>query len=168
MKHRIPSSKHIRLMGVVFMLSLGILALIPVSCAPAQVDPQNVLTIETKNQGPVVFHAELAVSPEEQEKGLMDRKFLAPDSGMLFVFHGEEQRAFWMKNTLIPLDMLFISQNGRINHIHHMAKPLDETRITSDEPAMAVFEINGGLADQLGIQEGDIVIHPVFRNQLAD
>lgn len=148
-------------------LALALVLVIHASCAQ-RLDPQNVLTIETQAGGPVVFHAELAIYPGEQKKGLMGRKFLAKDSGMLFVFGGEEQRVFWMKNTLIPLDMLFISKDGTINHIHHMARPLDLSKITSDVPAFAVLEINGGLADIMGIHEGDKIIHPAFRNQLAD
>jgi uncharacterized protein len=128
---------------------------------------QDVLTIETQNNGPIVFHIEMVTSGSEMEKGLMNRTELAEDSGMLFVWPDVEQRAFWMKDTLIPLDMIFIAEDGTIHHIHHMAKPLDLTKITSERPSKAVLEINGGLSDILGIVEGDRIIHPAFRNQLA-
>ena len=64
--------------------------------------------------------------------------------------------------------MVFLAEDGTIHHIHHMAKPLDLTRISSERPSKAVLEVNGGLTDLLGIAEGDKVIHPVFRNQLAE
>lgn len=134
----------------------------------AQVVRQNALTIETKNNGPIVFNVEIAATDSERNKGLMNRPSLAEDSGMLFVWDDVEQRHFWMKNTLIPLDMIFITEDGTIHHIHHMAKPLDQSRITSTRASKAVLEINGGLTDILGITEGDKVIHPAFRNQLAE
>jgi uncharacterized protein len=148
-------------------IALVAVLLLQASCN-AQVVRQNALTIETKNNGPVVFNVELAVTDAEKNKGLMNRASLAEDSGMLFIWEDVEQRTFWMKNTLIPLDMIFIAEDGIIHHIHHMARPLDQTRITSEGPSRAVLEINGGLTDILGITEGDKVIHPVFRNQLAE
>ena len=129
---------------------------------------QSVLTVETKN-GPVVFHIEIAQTAREHAKGLMNRSSLAKDAGMLFVFGTEEQQEFWMKDTLIPLDILFLARDGKIHHIHRMAKPLDkDSLITSERPVKAVLEINGGLSDMLGISEGDKVIHPAFRNQLPE
>lgn len=128
---------------------------------------QNAVTIETK-QGPRAFYVELAETPEQQEKGLMNRTSLPEDAGMLFVFSNVSQRVFWMKDTLVPLDMLFLGEDGTVHHIHHMAKPLDRTMITSQRPVKAVLEINGGLSGTLGIEEGDKVIHPVFRNQLDE
>lgn len=152
-----------------YFLALVILSVFTLSglsaCAAPYAGDQTVLTIETA-QGPRVFNIEIARFPEEQKQGLMNRKSLPADSGMLFLFADEVQRAFWMKNTLIPLDMLFIAKDGEIHHIHHNAKPLDETRITSERPAMAVLEINGGLSESLGITQGDKVIHPAFKNQL--
>jgi uncharacterized membrane protein (UPF0127 family) len=128
---------------------------------------QNVITIETA-QGPRVFHIEIADTEPEQNKGLMDRKSMPQDAGMLFVFGKEDDWSFWMKNTLIPLDLLFLARDGTIHHIHRMARPLDETHIVAENPSKAVLEINGGLADTLGIAEGDKAIHPVFRNQLDE
>ena len=149
-------------------LSLAIFLLLTMTCglqACAHDPEQNVLTIQTAD-GPRVFHIELALYPKDQEQGLMNRKSMPQDAGMLFVFNDVDKRVFWMKDTLIPLDMLFIDKDGRINHIHHMARPLDETQITSLRPAKAVLEVNGGITDTLGIKEGDKIIHPVFRNQL--
>jgi uncharacterized membrane protein (UPF0127 family) len=110
------------------------------------------------------FVVEIAKTSAEQERGLMFREHMPRDHGMLFTFNNERKRAFWMKDTLIPLDILFISKNGRIHHVHHMARPLDETHVTAQLPAFAVLEINGGLADELGIGPGDILYHDAFRN----
>ena len=103
------------------------------------------------------FEVELATTPAEREKGLMFRKAMGANAGMLFLYPGDEPVAFWMKNTLIPLDMLFLKADGRIVHIAHDAKPLDETPIPSGEPVRAVLELNGGTAAALGIKEGDRV-----------
>lgn len=148
------------------LMALIAVLLIQLSCA-GKIVQQHAVTIETKG-GPVVFHVEVAVHPDEQERGLMHRTSMPQDAGMLFVFQDVARRAFWMKNTLIPLDMLFIAEDGTIHHIHHGAKPLDLTKVTSERPVKAVLEVNGGLTDVLGIAEGDKIIHPVFRNQLPE
>lgn len=129
--------------------------------------PRDIITIETKSGQDYIFEVEMATEGADQARGLMNRASLNNDSGMLFLFRDENQRTFWMKNTLIPLDMIFISHDGTIQHIHHNAKPQDETRITSEGEAMAVLEINGGLSGTLNIKEGDKVLHPAFRNVLA-
>ena len=113
------------------------------------------------------FSVEIADTPKEQRKGLMHRNHLEQDRGMLFVFDNRKMRAFWMKNTHIPLDMLFIGKSGRIRHIHHNAKPNNRRRISSQVPVRAVLEINGGLARKYGIDKGDTVHHSVFGNALA-
>jgi uncharacterized membrane protein (UPF0127 family) len=106
------------------------------------------------------FEVELATTPAEREQGLMFRKSMAPNAGMLFLYPGEQQVAFWMKNTLIPLDMLFLRADGSIAHIAHDAVPLDETPIPSNAAVKAVLEVNGGTAASLGIKEGDKVDYP--------
>jgi uncharacterized membrane protein (UPF0127 family) len=103
------------------------------------------------------FHVELALGPLDQLRGLMERTSLPADEGMLFVFPDEQPRSFWMKDTLIPLDMIFIRQDGTIGHIHANAAPNDMTSIPSQGPAMAVLELNGGTAAKLGIKPGDKV-----------
>lgn len=113
------------------------------------------------------FTVEMATTPETRTIGLMFRKSMAPDAGMLFVFEQEEQRAFWMKNTLIPLDMVFIRKDGVIDSIHANAIPHDETPAPSKGPALGVLEINGGRAAELGIKPGDIIHHNSFGNPLA-
>jgi uncharacterized protein len=100
------------------------------------------------------FKAELAVTPEEQSRGLMFRKDLGPDAGMLFVNSSDEMRSFWMKNTYIPLDMIFINSHNEVKHIHHGAKPFDETPIYSQYPVQYIFEVNAGRAKKCNIRPG--------------
>ena len=112
--------------------------------------------------GPQRFAIELARTPEQQQQGLMFRASLAADAGMLFDFGGTRPAAFWMKNTLIPLDMLFIAADGRIADIHERAVPLSEATIESKVPVRAVLELNGGSVARLGIKSGDLVHHAIF------
>lgn len=100
------------------------------------------------------FVVELAVTHEEQARGLMFRKTMDNHAGMFFIFDREEVRHFWMRNTLIPLDMIFIGNNFLIVDIHKSAKPLDEKMISSRKPARYVLEINAGKADKCRIKMG--------------
>ncbi len=113
------------------------------------------------------FKIELAITPPQQEHGLMDRTHMDENAGMLFMFGGEDERAFWMKNTLIPLDMVFIKKDGTIHKVHDSAVPNDLTSIPSDGPVMAVLELNGGIAKKLGIKAGDKAHHPFFGNAFS-
>ena len=126
---------------------------------------ENDLVIRTQDGKDHYFSIELAIHPEEQARGLMFRKSMPQMHGMLFVFNSSVQRSFWMKNTLIPLDIIFLAENGRINHIHHNAKPLDESMISSLGPAFAVLEINGGMSHELGLNVGDTILHTAFKNR---
>lgn len=92
----------------------------------------------------------------------MFRKSLAPDAGMLFDFHTPDFQTFWMKNTVIPLDMIFIRADGRILRIAENTVPLSETLVPSGGPVRAVLEVIGGTAKKLGIAPGDRVTHPIF------
>jgi uncharacterized membrane protein (UPF0127 family) len=92
----------------------------------------------------------------------MYRRSLAPDAGMLFVYPSARQVAFWMKNTLIPLDMLFIGDDGRIRRIVERTVPLSETPIASLDEVRAVLELNGGTAERLGIKAGNKVHDPAL------
>lgn len=122
------------------------------------------LDIVTRSGQTYPFNIELALTQNEQMKGLMFRESMPEETGMLFYFGGEEaERGFWMKNTLIPLDLLFIRGDGTIHYIHKNAVPHDLTSIRSNGAVAAVLEINGGLTSKLGIKEGDIVKHAVFQ-----
>jgi uncharacterized membrane protein (UPF0127 family) len=101
------------------------------------------------------FTVEVAATPDQQERGLMFRRTLDPDHGMLFPYNPPQEVAFWMKNTWIPLDIVFIRPDGTIARITQ-AKAMDLTPLPSGEPVGAVLEIGGGRAAQLGIKEGDV------------
>ena len=125
-----------------------------------------VLGAAAANAEPLVIHAggsaykfevEVVTTPETRAQGLMFRKAMPTNAGMLFIYPGEQAVSFWMKNTLIPLDMLFVKADGSIAHIAHNAVPMDETPIDSGAAVKAVLEINGGTANALGIKEGDKV-----------
>ena len=116
------------------------------------------LTIRSKT-GVHRFTVEIAATADQQERGLMFRKSLAPDRGMIFPYDPPQEVGFWMKNTLIPLDIIYIRANGTIAHIVN-AEPMDLTPLPSGEPVVLVLEIAGGRAAQLGIKEGDKVSWP--------
>jgi hypothetical protein len=112
----------------------------------------------------IKFEVELATNDTERARGLMYRKQLGPYEGMLFDFYQEMPVSFWMKNTLIPLDMVFIAADGTVKHVHANAVPLTTDPVPSRFPVRAVLEINGGSAALLGIKPGDKVRHPIFGN----
>lgn len=113
-------------------------------------------------RGRVRFQVEIAATKAEQERGLMFRKSLAPDRGMLFTYKRPQPVAYWMKNTLIPLDILYIQADGRVLSIARNARPHDLTPLASGGPVLGVLEIAGGRAAQLGILPGDRVVHRIF------
>ena len=129
--------------------------------APAFALDRNTVEIAGKS-GVHVFTVEIADTDAARERGLMYRKELPPGRGMLFDFHREQQVGFWMRNTLIPLDMIFIDGRGRIVSIAQNAKPLSEDVIMSGGPVRAVLEVIGGTARRLGIAPGDRVSNPIF------
>ncbi len=113
------------------------------------------------------FKVEIATTELDRSQGLMFRDSLPEDGGMLFLFNESAERSFWMRNTLIPLDIIFIKPDGTIHSIHAMAKPHDETVISSNGAVNAALEIPGGRAEKLGLKPGDKVLHVFFRNTLA-
>ena len=117
------------------------------------------LTIKTAAGEEHHFTVEVVDTDEGRAQGLMFRTSLAPDAGMLFDFKESRQVSFWMQNTLIPLDMLFIRHDGSIANIHVNAKPMDPTSIPSEGPVEFVLEIPGGRSVELGIKAGDTVTH---------
>jgi uncharacterized protein len=107
--------------------------------------------------GPHAFKVELAETPAQMEQGLMFRRELAPDAGMLFDFKTPQVATMWMRNTLIPLDMLFVAGDGRIVNIHERAVPQSDAIIAAAAPVRFVIELNGGTAARLGIKPSDRV-----------
>lgn len=121
-------------------------------------DDLKIITIS----GTHIFHIEVMRSDEERERGLMYRRFMPADRGMLFDFLPEQPVMMWMKNTYIPLDMLFISHDGHIVNIAENTEPLSERIIPSGGLVAAVLEINGGVVARLHIHKGDRVQHSMF------
>jgi uncharacterized membrane protein (UPF0127 family) len=138
-----------RLAGVALAVAL---AGLPLAATAAADDTRAVLHT---SKGAFTFTIEIADTEASREQGLMYRKALAPDAGMLFDFHSQQPVEFWMVNTLIPLDMIFIAADGTVKTIHANAVPEDATPIPSGVPVQFVFEIAGGRAAQIGIKPGD-------------
>lgn len=132
---------------------------------PAPKLPVGTVIIDS-DHGPVRFTTEIASDQVSQERGLMFRTHLDSNAGMLFDFHAPAMQTFWMKNTILPLDMIFIRSDGTISSIAPQATPYSETPIPSYEPVRAVLEINGGRAAQLGILPGQRVHNAIFGNAL--
>lgn len=122
------------------------------------------LTIMTEN-GEVNYQVETAMTREEMSRGLMKREFLKADSGMIFNVGGQSQIAMWMQDTYIPLDMLFVCQDGVICSIHENAEPMSTALIRPqvDDPIFAVIELNGGDVKKQGIKVGDTVRHQLLK-----
>jgi len=122
-------------------------------CTPTQVELRG-------DWGQARFSVEIADSGEERAIGLMNRPSLPKSAGMLFIYDRPQPVAFWMKNTLIPLDMIFIDEAGVVQRVHSNAVPLDTTPIDGGPGIIAVLEVNGGLAEAMGIGQGSQVRHP--------
>lgn len=113
--------------------------------------------------GPHAFTVEVAADDASRETGLMFRTRMAPNAGMLFDFHTPQQTQFWMENTVLPLDMLFVREDGSIANIKANAVPYSRATIPSAGPVLVVIELNAGRAAALGIKAGDRVMAPEFR-----
>jgi uncharacterized membrane protein (UPF0127 family) len=122
--------------------------------SPAGLD-QVPLTVTTAKGKTHNFIVEVARTQDEQAHGLMDRQSLGPDRGMIFPYQPPQPVAFWMKNTLIPLDMIFIAPGGRILRIEANAVPLSLEPVGSGDAVEAVLELNGGRSAELGLAAGD-------------
>jgi uncharacterized membrane protein (UPF0127 family) len=115
--------------------------------------------------GPHRFTVEVAETSAQMEQGLMFRRSMPPDAGMLFDYKAPTVATMWMRNTFIPLDMLFVDAQGRIVNIRERAVPQSLDVIAAAAPVRAVIELNGGTAARLGIAPGDRVEHPIFGNR---
>lgn len=140
-------------------LLLGVVAA-EAACAPDRVELQG-------PWGQAAFDVELADDDAERGRGLMFRESLPQQAGMLFIYDRPESVAFWMRNTLIPLDMIFADKTGLVRKVHSNAVPLDETPIFGGNDILAVLEINGGLAERFGIAAGTLIRHPAFDQSTA-
>lgn len=138
-------------------MAVALLLVIALGACSATADDRLVIHTDT---GDYTFTVEVVDTPETRQYGLMFRTELAADRGMLFDFFVEEETAFWMQNTLIPLDMIFISKDGIVRHFHENAIPRDTTSIPSVYPVQFVLEIPGGRAKEIGLKDGDKIDHP--------
>ncbi|MHA6267613.1 DUF192 domain-containing protein [Aliiroseovarius sp. CAU 1755] len=124
-------------------------------CSPTHVDLRG-------DWGVARFTVELAQTPADRARGLMHREDMAASHGMLFLFEAPQNVSFWMKDTLIALDMLFLRADGTVATIHENAQPLDLTPIPGGSDILAVLEVNGGMTDRLGITTGSVLRHPAL------
>jgi hypothetical protein len=147
-----------RALRITAFLFLAFLAVAPIRAAGLQT-----LEIASKT-GVHAFTVELADNDAAREKGLMFRKELPEGRGMLFDFHADAPVSFWMENTYIPLDMIFIRGDGSILRIAENTTPLSTKIIPSGGPVRAVLEVIGGTARKMGIAPGDKVASPIFKN----
>ncbi len=138
------------LVAVCFLSSLSFMQ----NCSAESNTGATAIFLDSKGQKLCTFKVELAMTQEEQSRGLMFRKVLPAGSGMLFLNSEDEMRSFWMRNTYIPLDILFINSRYEVKHVHYSAKPLDETHISSRYPVQYILEINAGKAKKCKIVPG--------------
>jgi uncharacterized protein len=157
----LPWRASLRLAAALLVAAVAVFA--AAVTAPAQAAGSATIEIVTKS-GVHALSVELATTNAERQRGLMFRKSLPQGHGMLFDFKVDQDVSFWMHNTYIPLDMIFIAGNGRIVHIARDAKPMSDALIPSDYPVRAVLEVIAGTAENLGIAVGDQVSGSIFGN----
>ena len=155
-------------LATTIVLVFALFATIPATARGGEsVAPQgfetSTLRVVTDSQVEHRFTVYLAVSPRQRARGLSRIERLPPDHGMLFLFPPQQTIVMWMKDTLIPLDMLFIAPDGRVVQIERDTTPGSLRRIYADPLASAVLELNGGTADRLGIKPGARILHPSFK-----
>jgi len=149
-----------------FRFGLGLTALLFASSAMA--DECSFDRIDLRGDwGQAAFTVEIADTGELRSQGLMHRPSMARQNGMFFIFDRPRSAAFWMRNTLIPLDMLFVTKDGVVDRIHENAVPLDETPIFGGDEIMYVLEINGGLSALYGMTAGTQIRHPSIPEESA-
>jgi uncharacterized membrane protein (UPF0127 family) len=148
-----------KLLRSVFLVLAVLFALTPLAACSAD----NRLVIHSAT-GDHAFNIEVVDTPAARQRGLMFRQALEPNAGMLFDFKQSEEVSFWMMNTYIPLDMIFIRADGTIANVHVNAVPHDPTGIPSEGPVQFVLEIPGGRSVELGIAAGDKVEHPRMKS----
>lgn len=164
MFNRLRFGRAILVAVVVCLSGPGLSACKAAPPAETLISPLEPLAIETADGKTVRFQVEIADDDRERQNGLMYRKSLAPDRGMLFDFGQAGPRSFWMKNTYIPLDIIYIGADGIIVSIAAMTEPRSEAPVPSHGAALGVLEIAGGRAGELGIRPGDRVRHRIFPN----
>ncbi len=150
-------------LSAIFLWLVGAMAVLSFFVDPVEAKMRvDRLTIERAAGGPLALDVEVAMSEQEKALGLMYRTELADTAGMLFPYGGSHEITMWMRNTYIPLDMLFIRADGVIHRIEASAEPLSDRVIASQGPVAAVLELAAGAAKRHGIAAGDKVVHPLI------
>jgi uncharacterized protein len=159
---RVPLGSDARraIAALAFALLIFFPAIVQAACREDTVDLRG-------DWGQARFTVELADTNESRAQGLMHRERMARAAGMLFIYDDPTRARFWMKNTLIPLDMIFVDPTGVVQQVHHEAIPHDETTIDGGDGVLMVLEINGGLSRMLGIDAGSELRHPRLDQQHA-
>lgn len=160
---RVITGTDMRILTVFFLLLVAPPAVAPLWAEePGDVSfERSELVIETSTVARR-FTVELALTPRQTSRGLMYRREMPLDRGMLLVFEPPREVAIWMRNTYIPLDLIYIRADGTVHRIHYGAVPHDETPIPSEGPVAAVLEVNAGVVRMLGVRPGDVVRHELF------
>lgn len=143
--------KHFKIIMLSATIIVMLLALCMCFCG------KRTLKIQTLDGQIITYQVERALTPSEQQRGLMNRTKLEPKTGMIFLFFPIRVARMWMKNTLIPLDMVFFDRQGRVIGVHYNAIPHDETTISSIRPVAGVLEINAGEAKKYRIEPGSVL-----------
>ena len=152
-----------------FFVLMALFVFFAVSARAADELPIQDIVAVTADGVKHVIHAEIALTDEQRAQGLMYRTEMPEDHGMLFVFPVAQPLGFWMRNTLISLDMVFLTDDGLVHYIHKSAIPQDETVIESQGPVSRVLELNGGAAERMGLNVGDRLYNETyFGNKLAE
>jgi hypothetical protein len=150
-------------MRILFLLLLPLVtlatALAPAGCSARPPGPQSGLPVVAVQVGQKTYQCEVATDDASRRQGLMHRQSMPEDHGMLFAFPYEQVLYFWMKNTLIPLDIVYLNRDGKVVAIRQM-RPLNESSVGSKEPAQYAIELNAGQAEKAGVKEGDIIRLP--------
>jgi len=146
------------------LLLLGLVLAGPASGQRGAVFDRSTLVVETAGGASHTFAVELALTPDQKSQGLMHRREMAPDAGMLFVYDAPQIISMWMQNTYLPLDMVFIGMGGRVAHIVERTVPLSTAIVSSRERVVAVLELNAGTVSRVGLAKGDRVRHALLGN----
>lgn len=161
-----PPLALLRCLCLVALVTLGVSASLRPAEAQQVQSPQAAVLESLKivtASGEHTFQVEVARTDEQRARGLMFRRFMPADRGMLFDFKSEQPVMMWMRNTYIPLDMIFIARDGRVINVAENTEPLSERTIASAAPALSVLELNGGAARKIGLKPGDRILHPLFK-----
>lgn len=166
--------KRFLISAVIALLAPAAFAQLPPAPAGDPAHPETIIefgapetVIVQTEAGEIVFEALIADSDEERQRGLMFREALADNEGMLFNYGEVQTVSMWMRNTLIPLDLIYIAPDGEILKIIANARPHSLRSLASDFPVLGVLEVRGGLTRDTGIRPGDIVRHDMFGNTEA-